>query len=254
MKSFFEYINYIYQLMLIRMRQDVRNYTFGLIWWFLDPIINTAILYVVTVILLGSRTEDMAMFLLSGLLMYRYLQTAINGAAVSLNRAMVLSNRLYVPKYVFVIRDVAAETYKFLIGVVFIVILTFILGNQNFSLWETLLVCSVAILFALAVAPLVAFASALVADTRVVISYLFRALFFISGTFFSLERVPEDLRSIFLLNPFALLLHEFRLAVLSPDGLDLGWLMSLAAISLLIAIAGFRLLISFDRKLPKYVL
>ena len=112
---------YIYRLTLVQIRQSVKNYTFGVFWWLADPVINTVILYLVTVVIMGRRTQDMAIFLLAGLLMFRFLQTAINGACASLTPAIALSSRLYVPKYAFVTRDVLAEMLKFFIGISFLV-------------------------------------------------------------------------------------------------------------------------------------
>ena len=99
-------LEYIYRLTLMQVRQSVKTYTFGVFWWLADPVVNTVILYLITVVVMGRRTQDMAVFLLAGLLMFRYLQTAINGACTSLAPAIALSSRLYVPKYAFVVRDV----------------------------------------------------------------------------------------------------------------------------------------------------
>lgn len=247
-------VEYIYRLTLVRIRQSVRSYTLGVIWWLADPVINTVILYVVTVTLLGRRTEDTAVFLLCGLLMFRFLQTAINGACASLAPALALSTRLYVPKYAFVVRDILAEMLKFAIGIAFVAALATVLGVARFSAAETLIVTVVAVLFALGTASVVALLTALVQDTRVVIGYVFRALFFVSGTFFSLDQVPEEWRSVFLMNPFALLMHEFRLAVIYPQALDLAWLVALSLTSVAVGAVGFALLARFDRVLPKYVI
>ena len=127
-------------------------------------------------------------------------------------------------------------------------------GVGDFSLTETLVVTFVAILFSLASASMVALTTAVVPDIRVVIGYVFRALFFVSGTFFSLDQVPEKWQSVFLMNPFALLIHEFRLAILLPEAIDLAWLGILSLISIVIGTAGFYWLTRFDRVLPKYVL
>jgi len=243
---------YIYHLTDHRIRQQTRGYTLGFIWWIIDPLVNTGILYIVTTMVIASRTSSLAMFLLSGLMMYRFLQTAINGACGSLNQAMILSSRLYVPKYIFVVRDVAGELAQFLIGVAFIIVMVLLLGNAHIKPLQLLYVLVVATTFALASASVVALVSLVFRDLRVILGYIFRALFFLSGTFFGLDRVPEEWRTAFLSNPFALLMHEFRISLMMPRSLDFGMLTILFAASLALGAVGFGLLWKFDRILPKY--
>ncbi|MDX2287578.1 MAG: ABC transporter permease [Hyphomicrobiaceae bacterium] len=247
-------LQYLLHLTHVRMRQDVRAYSLGLVWWYLDPVINTLVLYWVVAVVLGLRTDDMMIFLLTGLLMFRYLQGTITQSCNSLNPAMTLSSRVYVPKLAFVLRDVLAETLKFVIGVAFLLMLALVLGNFHASALEVIAVIAVAVVFATGAATLVSFASALVRDVRPVIGYVFRALFFLSGTFFALDKVPEEWRTVFLLNPFALLMHEFRLAVNSSQGLDWGLLGALFLVSSILTAIGVTALVRFDRKFPKYMI
>ena len=245
---------YIYHLTMIKVRNEFKSYSLGLLWWYVDPIVNTAVLYVVTVSILHQRSEGGALAMMAGMQMFRYLQSAIMGACNSLQQAIQLSARLYVPKYSFVIRDVAAETLKLTVGIA--VLLFFLLGWKiaEFSLLETIVVIIVACTFVTGVSSIVALFSALIRDVRMVIGYILRVLFFLSGLFYGLDQVPEAWRTFFLLNPFALLVHEFRLAVISSEGIDYGWLGLLFVVSLGIGWIGFWALFKFDRELPKYVI
>lgn len=247
-------LQYVYHLTRVKMRQDVRMYSLGLVWWYLDPVINTLLLYFVMAVVLGKRTDETAIFLLTGLLMFRFLQSAITASCSSLNPALTLSSRIYVPKLAFVLRDCLAESIKLVVGVVFLFILAIVLGLRHISVPEVFAVTLVAVLFATGAASLVSLTAVFVRDVRPIIGYVFRALFFVSGTFFSLEQVPEKYRTLFLANPFALLMHEFRLAVTSPAGLDYGALSILAISSVAMLTLGAALLLRFDRQIPKYVI
>jgi lipopolysaccharide transport system permease protein len=245
-------IRYLYYLTDHRIRQQNKSYALGFLWWILDPIINTGILYVVKTLILPSKTPNLALFLLTGLLMYRFVQTAITNANQSLLQAMTLSSRLYVPKSVFVIRDVASQFIQFLIGLVFIMVMVIAFGDPHIKPLQLLYVLFVAVMFSLAASSLVAGASIVVRDLRVVLGYVFRALFFLSGIFYTIERVPEEWRSAFLANPFALLIQQLRVAILTPDPLDYVRLTILLGVSLLLGAAGFYFLWKYDRVLTKY--
>jgi len=247
-------LEYICRLTVVQIRQSVKNYTFGIVWWLADPVINTVILYLVTVVVMGRRTQDTAVFLLVGLLMFRFLQTAISGACTSIIPAIGLSNRLYIPKHAFVIRDVLAEMLKLFIGILLLFMGISLFDIGHFSILQTLIVTFVAVLFTLASASIVALVTAIIPDFRLIVGYTFRALFFVSGTFFSLERVPEEWKNLFLMNPFALLMHELRIAMIYPDSLNLNLLGNLILISLAMGVIGYFWLVRLDRSLPKYVL
>ncbi|MEM7191309.1 MAG: ABC transporter permease, partial [Pseudomonadota bacterium] len=176
------------------------------------------------------------------------------GGLTSLNQAMALSSRLYLPKYVFVVRDVTTQFVQFLIGLAFVIVLIMLFSETNLKPLGLAYVVLVAGTFALSAASVVALVSTFFSDLRVLLGYLFRALFFLSGIFFSLDQVPEEWRTAFLSNPFALLIQEMRLAILYPAPIDYGWLTILFCVSLLVGVLGFFVLIKFDRVLPKYAI
>lgn len=250
----FDRLRYIYHLTALRILSEIRNYSLGFLWWFLDPLINTAILYVVTAVILQMHNDEMALNILIGLLVFRFLQSAITKGAGSLRPAFKLSERLYVPKCVFVISDVLAEAFKFVIGTTFIIALLWLLGRGDVSFLQIVILTVIAFVFCLACASLVSVAAGLIHDVQVAIQYAFRLLFFVSGTFFSLEQVPVEWQTTFLLNPFALLIQEYRVALMLPEQLNYALLGLLMAVSLILLIFGLWILIRYDRVLPKYVI
>jgi homopolymeric O-antigen transport system permease protein len=253
-RGFWGFVRYLYHLTDHRIRQQTKSYALGFLWWIIDPIVNTAILYVVTTTILGVRTPGHAFFLLTGLMMYRFLQSAINSSCVSLTPVLALSARLYLPKYIFVLRDFAAQMTQFLIGVAFLIFMLSLFGDpSNIKVGQLIIVIAVAATFALASCSVTALVSLVISDFRVILGYVFRALFFLSGTFFTLDRVPEEWRTVFLANPFALLIHEMRVALMLPDSLDIIFLAVLLGASVVMGTIGFLLLLKFDRILPKYV-
>lgn len=247
-------LRYIYYLTAIRIQNEIKNYSLGFFWWFLDPLINTAILYLVTAVVLNVRNEDMALYILIGLLVFRFLQSAITGGSGSLRPAFRLSDRIYLPKYVFVVSDVVAQAFKFLIGTVVIIALLWYLGRGDISLLQLLIVSGVAFLFSLGCASIVSVAVSLVSDLQILIQYAFRLLFFMSGTFFTLDQVPEQWQTLFLLNPFALLIQEYRAALMLPETMHYDLLALLTVVSLALLAIGQWILVRYDRVLPKYVI
>lgn len=254
LSSSIDRLRYIYYLTAIRIQNEIKNYSLGFVWWFLDPVINTAILYVLTTVIMHVRNEDMALFILIGMLVFRFLQSAIAGGASALRPAFRLSERVYLPKYVFVASDVVAQFFKFAVGTVVIIALLWFLGRGNVSLPQLMIVSVVAFLFGLGCASIVSVATSLVSDLQMVIQYVFRLLFFVSGTFFTLDHIPEQWRTLYLLNPFALLIQEFRTALMLPEALHYDLLALLTVLSLVLLAIGQWILVRFDRVLPKYVI
>ena len=244
----------VYYLTKIKIHKEIVSKFFGFVWWLLDPLINMSVLYIVTALILELRTDDKVVFLLSGLLLFRYMQSSISNSTRSLSPAMSLSSLIYLPKYVFVIRDIFSEFFKLIIGLFVLIILVNIVTSASIQYFEVLFVALTCLIFCLSLSSIFANLGIIFPDISNILGYTFRALFFLSGIFFDLSRVPAEWQGVFLSNPFALLIHNMRLALILPGSIDYASLLILIAISVTLSAFGFYFLVKLDRIYPKIVL
>src|SRR5690625_3126731 len=65
------------------LKAENRNSYLGYFWWLLDPLLNVVVYYFLVVVILGRGGEDYAVFLVIGLVSWRWINTTINTSAKS---------------------------------------------------------------------------------------------------------------------------------------------------------------------------
>ncbi|MGB0418928.1 MAG: ABC transporter, partial [Opitutales bacterium] len=59
-----QYRGILFYRTIASLRADARGMYLGYIWWFLEPVLNTALYYLIFGVLLGSKTPDFITYLL----------------------------------------------------------------------------------------------------------------------------------------------------------------------------------------------
>lgn len=201
--------------------QTGRGMYLGRIWILLDPIIKVAVYAVVFgLILQVSRGMDNFIgFLTIGVIFFGFITTGISGGNKLIQRSKSLIGAFSFPKATLVI----AKSYKAFLDHIPVAAVG-IVGALLFQLgkpigWEILMVFPVYLLvhiFGMGATFIGARLTAFIPDFSSLVNVINRALFFMSGVFFPLERfatIPV-LREIMLLNPVYHYLEVARLAVL----------------------------------------
>src|SRR5699024_38621 len=105
-----------------------RNSYLGYFWWLLDPLLNVLVYYFLVVIILGRGGEDYPVFLVIGLVVWRWISTSINSSAKSILRYSSIVNQVYLPKSIFPLSLRIIHLFSFLFGLIFIVICVLFFG------------------------------------------------------------------------------------------------------------------------------
>src|SRR5690625_6008773 len=88
----------LYYLIKSGLKADNRNSYLGYFWWLLDPLLNVLVYYFLVGIILQRGGENFAVFLVIGLVAWRWMQTTINSSAKSIIRYSSIINQVYLPK------------------------------------------------------------------------------------------------------------------------------------------------------------
>ncbi len=228
-----------------------RNYL-GYVWWIIEPLMYLAAFYVVFGLVFKRGEEGFVAFLLIGLVIWKWFDVGVRTSMTSVSKHRGLLSQAYVPKYIFPLISVAAATFKFLI--IFALLLVFLisygftpslywLALPGLFLLQGMLILGTALLVGAWVP--------LLQDVRPLIENAMMMLFFMSGIFFDVSSLSEPLRSLFALNPEAVIIDAFRMVLMSqslPEMHAIGWVV---IFSLLIGGAGLYSLVRFDRLYPK---
>lgn len=255
----FEKLNRYKDIVWYRNLADLKsesNRTYlGFAWFLLEPILQTMILYFVFGLLMGdNRNSDFIPFLLVGMIIWQWNEGAISVGMTGIARKAHIMNMVSLPKHLFPFVNIVNNTIKFLFVFLVVSFLANILGfyvNYNYCYLPILIIAN--LIFICGISLPLAILSAYIPDTEVVVRAGFRLLFFVSGIFFTPERVPEYLLQYFYINPIACMMTAFRSIIVynrHPNWGDIAYTVLFGGTILLLSLMVCK---KIDKKILKYI-
>lgn len=247
------------QLVAYKAYADLRAETaktyLGVMWWILDPVILMAVFYVVFGVLLGTRTENFASFLLVGLISWRWFHNTVAHGSGSILGNRILVMHAAVPKVFFPLVTILTDLAKF--AVVFAILLLYLAlsGSGSTAAYAFVpFVLGTELLFIATVTCLCAAVIPFLPDLRVAIDHLLMIGLFVSGVFYSLDMVPAQYRDYLVLNPMATIVEAQRAVLLRGEVPNVRAMMGVLMLSVAIGALAYVVLRRYDKIYPKLVL
>ena len=229
---------------------------FGLIWWVAEPILYMVVFYIVFSLLFKRGSgDDFVPFLLCGLVAWRWFDASLRTGATSILLNGPLMNQVYLPKLIFPMVTVMANSLKFFVILGILLVFLLLYGIEPTISWLALpILIAVQFLIVTAGATLLALLVPFFPDLNILISNALTLLLFLSGVFFSIRDMPQKAQDLFYLNPMAVIIEAYRDILIHgkwPDWLHLG---TATLTCLLVGILVWRLAKRFDKIYPKLVM
>ena len=223
----------------------------GVLWWIIEPAMNMAVYYLVFAVVLKNGASDYVPFLLVGLTLWQWFKSCVSHGGYAIWQSLPLVRQVKVPVQVFPSVQVLADTVKFVFILALLLLILWGYGYPpNWAYLALIPVLLVELVFAAAVAYLVAAAMPFLPDLRFVIEQVLQVMMFLSGVVFALDAVPRPWRTVLMLNPITVLVDAGRGILMHGRWPDWSALGAVAAISLVLY-AGATALIA--RLTPRYV-
>lgn len=260
----------VWFLTVSNLRAGHRDKILGNLWNLLDPLLFMLVYYFVFGVLFGmtggGRPVRFMLYILTGVLMYRFIDSAITQCSVCIRANRGLIHEINFPKAVFPLSAVFSRLYDFLWGLV--VLTAFLLAAGVWPtvhfLWLPLLVLLL-LLLVLGLSLIVAYLGAFFADTANVVAVAMRLLFYLSPVFYYVRRKPAlsaghvlladhpVARFCYFLNPFACLMEALRDAILWGAAPEFRLTAYAGLVAFLVCVFGFWLFSRGEGKFAKYV-
>src|SRR5699024_2708019 len=77
------------------LKAENRNSYLGYFWWLLDPLLNVLVYYFLVGVLLDRGGDNFAVFLVIGLVAWRWINTTVNGSAKAILKYSSIINQVY---------------------------------------------------------------------------------------------------------------------------------------------------------------
>ena len=233
------------------LQKENRNTVLGFVWWVLDPLLLAAVFVVLVGVFLQRGGPDFPVFVLSGIIVWEGFAKSTRDAMVTTLSKERSMRQVAYPKAVIPVASVLSGYVHFAFGycVLLVVAIAFGILPSAYALLG-IPIALVQLVFTLGFAFFLAALNVFFRDTNRLIRYVFRLWFYLSPIIYPVSRVPENIRGIYELNPFATLITAYRDVVMEHTLPDFTALAIVGGASLLMLIAGY---LFFVRLQPWFV-
>lgn len=201
----------LFYLVKSGLKAEHRNSYLGYFWWLLDPLLNVVVYYFLVVIILQRGGENYAVFLVIGLVVWRWISSSINSSANSILRYSSIINQVYLPKSIFPLSFTITQFFNFLFGL--IVIAIFLIANNVIPGWELVylpIILVITFIFLLAIGFVLGYFTVFVRDIDNLLTHIIRLFFYASPIIWEGGRLPPEYGWVVAINPIAILVDAYR--------------------------------------------
>lgn len=189
-----------------------RNSFLGYLWWLLDPLLGMFIYYFLLVVIFRTPGgADYGIFLVTGMIVWRWLDSTVSSASKSIVGQAGIITQVYLPKSIFPVGVVLTQLINFGFGLlviaIFCIFFKIIPGIQ--LLWLPFIMM-MQLFFMLAIIFPLAFVCVFIRDVDNIIGHLMRIWFFTSPVIWSKNRIPQKLQWLLDINPMTYFLGSYR--------------------------------------------
>ncbi|MCU7959500.1 MAG: ABC transporter permease [gamma proteobacterium symbiont of Bathyaustriella thionipta] len=234
------------------LRTEIARTYLGILWWLFEPMMYMAVFYLVFAVLLNRGTEDFVAFLIIGLICWTWFHATVMRASNSIVMHTHLMQQVYLPKIMFPLAVILANSLKFLIVYGLLLLFVVLYGKPPSIYWlgiiPTLLI---ELLFISGVSLLVAAIIPFIPDLSIVVDNLLHGMLFLSGVFYVIRDLPHPFSDWMMLNPMAVLLDAQRAVLLYGQWPDWTHLFLSALVALFLIFIAALLFKRYDYSYPR---
>lgn len=183
----------------------------GVIWSFMNPLLQIAVYALVFQVILKSNIENYAVYLCCGLVPWQYFSSVVlRGAATIIDNGNIIK-KVYFPREILPISVVASEGVNFLISTT--IILGFVIFGGIGLSWNILwyfLILAIQIIVSIGIAFIVSSLTVYFRDLLHLLGILMQLLFYATPIVYSMDAVPASMKWLLMLNPMSYLIEGYR--------------------------------------------
>lgn len=198
------------------LKAEHRNSYLGYFWWLLDPLLNVLVYYLLVVVIIGrgDTVENYGLFLVIGLIGWRWMNTTVNTSARAIVKHSSIINQVYLPKSIFPLASASTQVVNFLFGL--IVIAIFLIASGVIPGWQIIylpLIIGIQLLFLFALSLFISYICVFVRDIDNILSHVLRVFFYASPIIWEggrLRNLGPQYSWVVDYNPVAIILESYR--------------------------------------------
>jgi len=221
----------------------------GFGWSLLNPLLMTAVFYLVFQVFLRNPTPMFPVFLLCGILPWNWCAAAVSGGVNSVVGNAHLIKKVYFPRELLPVSIVASNMVHFVLALPVLFLMMLIFGAP-FTGWLLLipLLMAIEFVFLAGVALFLACLNVFLRDTGPIMEVLLSLWFFLTPIFYRVDDVTGRWATLlYLANPMASVVTAYRAILYDGHSPDFAVLGATTLISLAVLVVGYGFFSRFSR-------
>ena len=221
-------------------RGKYKNSFLGVLWSFLNPLLQIAIYAIVFPLILRNNQENYVIFLCCGLIPWNFFATAINRSAFSFVENGNIIKKVYFPREIIPISVVTSEAVNFLIAS--LIILGFVvfggLGITKYIIFYPI-VLLVQYLLTLGISMIISSVCVYLRDLQHFVGVALQLLFYAAPIVYAPESIPQNYQWILQYNPMTYIINAYRNIFYDQTMVAIKPLLIVLVISIVICVIGY---------------
>jgi ABC-2 type transport system permease protein len=192
----------------------------GYLWSLVRPLLLFGVLYAVftEVIRFGEGVEHYPVYLLSSLVLFQFFSEATSNGVTSLVDRENLLRKIRFPRLVIPLAVALHSLLNLGLNLIVVFIFVFASGIEPRAAWlELLVLVPLLAVFTAGVAMLLSALYVRFRDFKPIWEVALQLLFYGSPVLYVITEVPDSVQEIAAMNPIAVVLTQWRHAVIDPD-------------------------------------
>ena len=245
-----ELFNYSYLIYLFVKRDFVIFYKqtiLGPLWYVILPIVNTVIFNIIFGRIAKLSTDGIPPFLfyMSGTVVWSYFSSCINGTSTTFVKNANIFGKVYFPRITVPIATVISCLFQFIIQfLLFLGFYLYFISNgaeirPNYLLLTLPFIILQMGIMALGFGLIISSLTAKYRDLTFAMTFILQMWMYLTPIVYPLSQVPEEYRTIYILNPMTSVVEMFRFAFFDTSTINLETIIMSVCFSIFVLIIGF---------------
>ena len=203
------------ELLKTNVKKDVggkyKNSFLGVLWSFINPLLQIAVYAFVFQIIMRSNIENYAVYLCFALVPWQYFSSVVlRGAATIIDNGNIIK-KVYFPREILPISIVTSEGINFLISTLIILGFVIVSGiGLSVNIFWYFLIVIIQYIISLGISFIVSSLSVYFRDLLHLLGVFMQLLFYATPIVYSAQDVPASFRWLLKINPMSYLIEGYR--------------------------------------------
>ena len=211
-KNLYKYRELLKTSVKKEIRGKYKNSFLGVLWSFLNPLLQIAVYAIVFPLILRNTQENYVIFLCCGLIPWTFFSAAITRSASTMIENGNIIKKVYFPREILPISVVTSEAINFIISTV--IIMAFVvfggLGLTKYILFYPIVLVAQYIIV-LSISFIISSITVYFRDLQHLIGVALQLLFYATPIVYAADTIPVNFKWILNLNPMTYIINGYRL-------------------------------------------